>query len=73
MDWVDLAQNWDHWSAIVIMVNGPSVSSKYVEILEYRTTGSFLRRAQLQGIEWRRKLKPQYLPKSEENYEHNQT
>jgi hypothetical protein len=48
MDWIDLAQDMDRWSVLVVHGNEPSGSIKcWVYFLSGCAIGSFSRRAQL--------------------------
>jgi hypothetical protein len=50
MDWIDLAQDRDQWSALLIMVMNLQVPQNIWNFLNSWLTGSFSRRTQLHGL-----------------------
>jgi hypothetical protein len=50
MDWIDLAQDRDQWTALVNTVMNHRVRQNVGKFLSSCTTGGFSRRAQLHGV-----------------------
>jgi hypothetical protein len=47
MDWIDLAQNRDHWRALMNMIKNLQVPQNARKFLSICTTGGFSRKVQL--------------------------
>ena len=50
MEWIDLAQNWDVWRAVVYSVTNFRVLQNVGNFLTSRGTDSFLGRTLLHGL-----------------------
>jgi hypothetical protein len=50
MDWIDLAQDWDHWRALLNTIINLRVPKSIAIFLNSCTTGGFSRRAQLHEV-----------------------
>jgi hypothetical protein len=50
MDWIDLAQNFDQWRALVNTVMNLRVPQKFRNFLSSCATGSFSRRVEPHGV-----------------------
>jgi hypothetical protein len=50
MEWIDLAQDRDHWRALVNMVMNLQVPEHVGKFLSSCTTGGFSRRAELHEV-----------------------
>jgi hypothetical protein len=50
VDWIDLAQDWDQWKALVNTVMNLRVPYNVGKLLSSCATGGFSRRAQLHGV-----------------------
>jgi hypothetical protein len=48
--WIDMAQDWDQWRALVNTVMNLRVPQNVGEFLNNCVTGGFSRRAQLHGV-----------------------
>jgi hypothetical protein len=50
--WIDVAQDWDHWRALVNTVMNLRVSLNVTKFLKSRATVGFSRRTQLHGVSY---------------------
>jgi hypothetical protein len=52
VDWIDLAQDMDQWSALISTVMNLLAPRNFGKFLSSRVTGDFSRRAQLHGLSY---------------------